>query len=52
MKEDFASIGFPAICFEPQNFPDAPNNPHFPNSILESGKTYRNEIKYRFSTRK
>lgn len=48
-KKDFASVGFPAICFEPQNFPDAPNNSHFPNSILEPEKKYNNEIKYKFS---
>lgn len=50
-KKDFASVGFPAICFEPQNFPDAPNNDHFPNSILQLGNTYSNEIKYKFSVK-
>lgn len=40
---------FPAICFEPQNFPDAPNNSHFPNSILRPNEEYINEIIYEFS---
>ena len=40
---------FAAICFETQNFPDAPNQPHFPNSILQPGETYLNESEFRFS---
>lgn len=39
------------FCFETQNFPDAPNQPGFPNSILRPGKTYRTSTVYRFSTR-
>ncbi|GGW33658.1 aldose epimerase family protein [Arenibacter certesii] len=39
---------FAAICFETQNFPDAPNQPNFPNSILYPGETYHNETEYRF----
>ena len=48
-SEDFNGVGFPAICFEPQNFPDAPNQPDFPNSILQPGEKYVNEIVYAFS---
>lgn len=40
---------FPAICFEPQNFPDAPNNDHFPNSILNPNEIYSNKIVFEFS---
>jgi aldose 1-epimerase len=39
---------YPAICFEPQNFPDAPHHSHFPNSILNPGEVYTNEIEYEF----
>lgn len=39
---------FAAICFETQNYPDAPNQPNFPNSILNPGETYHNETEYRF----
>lgn len=40
--------GFPGICFETQNFPDAPNNPHFPSSVLEPGDLYRNTSQFIF----
>ena len=39
---------FPAICFETQNFPDAPNQPHFPSSVLKPGATYRNASIFKF----
>jgi aldose 1-epimerase len=48
-KTNIKSTLFPAICFEPQNFPDAPNNVHFPNSILSPDELYLNEIVYEFS---
>ena len=44
--ESFAT--FPAICFECQNFPDAPNQTHFPSAVLLPGETYVNEIGYSF----
>lgn len=40
---------FSAICFETQNFPDAPNNAHFPSSILNPNETYLNETIFEFS---
>ena len=36
-------------CFEPQVFPDAPNHPGFPSSILRPGETYRQSTRYVFS---
>jgi aldose 1-epimerase len=42
---------FPAICFECQNFPDAPNQPDFPSSLLLPGETYRNEMSYQFEVK-
>lgn len=33
---------FPGICFENQNYPDAPNQPDFPKSILRPGEIYNN----------
>ncbi len=36
-------------CFEPQAFPDAPNHPGFPSSILRPGETYRQSTLYSFS---
>jgi aldose 1-epimerase len=40
---------FSAICFETQNFPDAPNNENFPSSILKPGDIYLNESIFEFS---
>ncbi|MGE5268951.1 MAG: aldose epimerase family protein [Thiohalocapsa sp.] len=40
------SAGF---AFEPQGFPDAPNHPAFPSTILRRGETYRESIGYRFT---
>jgi aldose 1-epimerase len=37
-----------AFCLEPQNFPDAPNHPHFPNPILRPGETYSRFITFAF----
>lgn len=36
------------IALEPQNFPDAPNQAAFPNTILRPGELYRNESLYSF----
>lgn len=39
------------ICFETQNFPDAPNHPHFPNPVLKKGDTYRQKTVFKFETK-
>ncbi|MEX0289698.1 MAG: aldose epimerase family protein [Flavobacteriaceae bacterium] len=39
---------FPAICFETQNYPDAPNYPHFPSAVLHPGETYDNSSVFEF----
>jgi aldose 1-epimerase len=36
------------IALEPQNFPDAPNKPNFPNAVLHPGDLYHHQIVYRF----
>ena len=36
-------------CFEPQVFPDAPNHPGFPSSVLRPGETYRQTTTFAFS---
>jgi aldose 1-epimerase len=36
------------ICFETQNFPDAPNHKHFPNSVLKKGEVYYHKTIYKF----
>ncbi len=39
---------FPAICFETQNYPDAPNHEHFPSSVLRPGELYENISEFTF----
>ncbi|MDQ0469682.1 aldose epimerase family protein [Labrys wisconsinensis] len=39
---------YAGFCLEAQLFPDAPNKPHFPNSILRPGQVYRQTTEYRF----
>lgn len=39
------------FCMEPQHYPDSPNKPAFPSTVLKPGETYKNTILYRFSTR-
>ncbi|QBZ97248.1 aldose epimerase family protein [Flavobacterium sangjuense] len=36
------------ICFETQNFPDAPNHAHFPSSILKKGAQYNHNTTFKF----
>lgn len=38
------------FCLEPQHFPDSPNQPDFPSTVLRPGETYSTRIVYRFST--
>ncbi|MDI1249321.1 MAG: galactose mutarotase [Lacunisphaera sp.] len=38
------------FCFEPQHYPDSPNQPAFPSTVLRPGQTYQNTIIYHFST--
>ena len=40
-----------AFCFEPQHYPDSPNQPAFPPVVLNPGETYKNTIINKFSTR-
>lgn len=37
------------FCLEPQHFPDSPNQPAFPNTILRPGQQYRTRSIYEFS---
>jgi len=39
-----------AFCMETQHFPDSPNKPTFPSTVLKPGDTYRTTTVYRFST--
>lgn len=37
-----------ALCLETQHFPDSPNKPDFPSTVLRPGETYRTTTAYTF----
>jgi len=39
------------FCLEPQYFPDSPNKPHFPSTVLDAGDWYSGRTVYKFSVR-
>ena len=47
-KENIKYQSNSGICFEAQNFPDAPNHSHFPNSVLKKNETYLQKTVYKF----
>ncbi len=46
-KDDYRT----AFCLETQHFPDSPNQPSFPSTVLEPGKTYQTSTVYKFSVK-
>jgi aldose 1-epimerase len=40
-----------ALCLEAQHFPDTPNQPEFPSTILRPGETYKQRTIYKFSNK-
>ncbi len=45
-------IAFPkhgAICFETQHFPDSPNKPNFPSTVLRPGERFESTTIFKFS---
>lgn len=43
---------YQALCLETQHFPDSPNRPYFPNTILEPGRTYTHTCVHKFTVEK
>jgi aldose 1-epimerase len=39
-----------ALCLETQHFPDSPNHPNFPSTVLNPGQEFHSTTIYRFST--
>ncbi len=39
------------LCLETQHFPDSPNHPDFPTTVLRAGETFRTRTEYRFAWR-
>jgi aldose 1-epimerase len=40
------------FCLETQHFPDSPNQPKFPSTVLRPGDTFKSVTEYRFGVRK
>jgi aldose 1-epimerase len=40
-----------AFCLETQHFPDSPNHPNFPSTVLRPGQTFKSSTTYAFATR-
>jgi aldose 1-epimerase len=40
------------FCLETQHFPDSPNHPNFPSTVLKPGQVYRSTTVLRLTTRK
>jgi aldose 1-epimerase len=38
------------LCLETQHFPDSPNHPDFPSTILRPGQTFHSQTVFKFST--
>ena len=41
-----------ALCLETEHYPDSPNQPSFPSTVLRPGQTYKTTTVYQFSARK
>jgi len=41
---------YAGLCLETQHFPDSPNHPEFPNTIIRPGEPYAEKTIYRFET--
>ncbi|MBQ2849975.1 MAG: galactose-1-epimerase, partial [Thermoguttaceae bacterium] len=41
-----------AFCLETQHYPNSPNQPEFPSTILKPGETYRHTTVHTFSVEK
>ena len=40
------------FCLETQHYPDSPNQPSFPSTVLRPGQTYKTSTTYKFSAEK
>jgi aldose 1-epimerase len=50
-KEGKTYVKHAALCLEAQHYPDSPNQPGFPNTILKPGETYSQTTLYRFTAK-
>ena len=40
------------FCLETQHYPDSPNQPNFPTTVLRPGETYKTSTVYKFKAKK
>ncbi|MBP7053164.1 MAG: galactose mutarotase [Phycisphaerae bacterium] len=50
-KGDKAYVKYAAFCLETQHYPDSPNKPAFPSTILEPGGEFVSQTIHKFSTK-
>lgn len=43
-------VDYRGFCLEPQHYPDSPNRPEFPATLLRPGERYHSETVYTFGT--
>ncbi len=48
VKDDFRT----AFCLETQHFPDSPNQPNFPSTLIAPGEVYKTKSIYKFGVKK
>jgi aldose 1-epimerase len=51
-KEGISYTKRSALCLETQHFPDSPNHPKFPSTVLMPGERYHTTTIYKFSAEK
>ena len=42
---------YAGVALETQHFPDSPNHPEFPSTVLRPGETFKSHTEYRFSVK-
>jgi aldose 1-epimerase len=50
IKQGFRDEYRSGFCLETQHFPDSPNHPNFPSTLLRAGDTFQSTTIFRFST--
>ena len=48
-KKGVAYVKYAGLCLEPQHFPDAPNHPNFPSTVLRAGEEYKQTTVFRLT---
>ncbi len=48
-KSDVTDDQRTAFCLETQHFPDSPNQPNFPSSVLKKGEVYKSQTIFQFN---